>query len=211
VLLAHGIGYTYPQGHRAIVDCAFKAEPGMITGLQGESGSGKSTLLACLAGVLRPDAGDIEIDGHNTAGSLNAGQANLRRVLVLQNSALFERLTVWQNVALAWGPPTNKLRARALDWLESMISVEVGDRLPGQLSVGQRQRVAIAAAAAQEPRVLLADEPTGNLDADNKAKVIALLRQMADLGGIVVVASHDRRMCQAADVSWTIERGTTHA
>lgn len=200
MLVADNIGYTYPNSDRGLraPGVSLVARAGEITVLRGESGSGKSTVLACLAGVLTATSGELSIDrrvithapGHDLAPA---------RMLVLQNSGLFERLPIWQNVALAWGWPGSKVRSRACEHLEILGIGDLADQLPSKLSLGQRQRAAIAAATACDPRVLLADEPTGSLDANNSDKVTRLLRRIADQDRIVIVASHDERVLRIAD------------
>jgi ABC-type lipoprotein export system ATPase subunit len=199
VLFASGLVYRYPKSDRGLsLPGEIIAEPGQVTALLGQSGSGKSTLLACLAGVLQPQAGEISVDRKIVTGR-EPTEALPVRTLILQNAALFERLRVWQNVAIAWGWPGKKLKERAEQHLERLGLDGLGEQLPSQLSLGQRQRVAIAAAVAQQPRVLLADEPTGSLDEGNAVRVGELLRHVAGLGCIVLVASHDPKLVSFAD------------
>jgi ABC-type lipoprotein export system ATPase subunit len=202
MLVAEHIGYTYPNSNRGLrpPGVSLVARPGEITVLRGDSGSGKSTLLACLAGVLTPTSGELSIDRriitHAPAHDLAPA-----RMLVLQNSGLFERLPIWQNVAIAWGWPGSKVRSRAYEHLEILGIGDLADQLPSKLSLGQRQRAAIATATACDPRVILADEPTGSLDAGNSDKVARLLRKVADQDRIVIVASHDERVLRIADAT----------
>ncbi|MCL1839275.1 MAG: ATP-binding cassette domain-containing protein [Propionibacteriaceae bacterium] len=205
MLIAKNVCYTYPKTGRGIFPpgASLTAEAGKLTLLVGESGSGKSTLLACLAGVLVSQSGEISIDRRIVATKAVPGWTPTR-MLVLQNSALFEKLPIWQNVALAWGWPSVKLRARAVNHLTVLGLGELADQLPSQISLGQRQRAAIASAAACDPQVLLADEPTGALDAGNSDRVIGLLRQVASQGRIVIIASHDERLIKVADETVTL-------
>lgn len=200
MLIAKDIVYTYPRSTRGIRSpgISLTAEPGRITALIGESGSGKSTLLACLAGVLHPASGELSID-HRVITNQPSHELAPTRMLVLQNSALFERLPIWQNVALAWGYPSSRLRSRALEHLAALRVDDLADHKPAELSLGQRQRAAISSAVACDPRVLLVDEPTGSLDAGNAERVTRLLRQIADQGRIVIVASHDEQVLSIAD------------
>lgn len=199
MLIATDLCYAYPRSSRGLPPpgVSMAANAGEITLLTGKSGSGKSTFLACLAGVLIASSGEISLDRRVITTTPVHGLAPTR-MLILQNSALFERLPIWQNVALAWGWPGVANRARASEHLAALGLDGLADQLPAELSLGQRQRVAIAAAVACDPRVLLADEPTGSLDADNAQLVIELLLRVAGEGRIVVVASHDERLVATA-------------
>jgi ABC-type lipoprotein export system ATPase subunit len=201
MLIADSITYRYPNSSVEVFGSgvSLAAEASQLTAIVGQSGSGKSTLLACLAGVLSPQHGEISLDRRILASNDDTRNAP-SRILVLQNSSMFERLTIWQNVALAWGWPGRRWRALACEHLSELGVGDLADQLPSRLSLGQRQRAAIATAVAQEPRVLLADEPTGSLDEDNSLKVVALLRHLAKKGNIVVVGTHDAQIMQDADV-----------
>ena len=207
VIEATNITYTYPNSDRGIPSpgISFTASSGQITAVVGTSGSGKSTLLACLAGVLTPTSGEIRIDGR-TVTSSDTESTSPTRMLVLQSCALFERLPLWQNVALAWGWPGRGLRRRAEEHLDMLGLRELTDQLPSGLSLGQRQRAAIACAVACDPRVLLADEPTGSLDPANRERVIQLIREVAAQDRVVIVATHDENAIGFADTVLTLGR-----
>ncbi len=201
MLLARDISYTYPGTRRGIAHLSLVAQGGAITALKGSSGSGKSTLLACIAGVLTPDSGTVTFADGGTAGPGRGASPPERpcKALILQNCALFEHLSVWENVALGRGVPRPALRDRALDELAALGVSDLADVPPSALSLGQRQRVAIAAALAMDAQVLLADEPTGSLDASNASRVLAALRVAARRGAAVVIASHDAAVWEFAD------------
>lgn len=181
---------------------AFALARGEHALLLGPSGSGKSTLLHLLAAILQPQAGRLEIDGINLSGLAprSADAWRGRHVgLLPQQLALVASLSVMENVLLpayANGTPPDLARAASL-LLELGLQDKAAAR-PHQLSQGQRQRVAIVRATLNRPRLVLADEPTANLDDDACAAVIALLaRQASDAGASLLIASHDARLMKA--------------
>ena len=197
LLVVDGLSYRYPGSGRGIDGCSLEAHAGEVTVIRGASGSGKSTLLACIGGILTPDRGTVRsVDRGGSPSPVHA-------TIVTQGAALFEQLTVWQNVATAWGWPRPARRARAIRALERFDVGRLADALPRELSFGQRQRVAIAGAVAGDAGVLLADEPTGSLDAVNAARVTAALRAAARGASgeprIVVVVTHDDRLAREAN------------
>ena len=173
---------------------------GELAALVGASGSGKSTLMNILAGLDRPTAGSVRVDGHDLA-ALTAGQrlAYRRRTIgfIWQQTSrnLLPYLTAQQNVALPMrlaGRGARGRRTRAAELLDLLGLAYCLDRRPDQLSGGEQQRVAIAVALANEPKVLLADEPTGELDTATAAEVFAALRTAnAELGVTVLIVTHD--------------------
>jgi len=178
--------------------------PGTSTAIVGPSGSGKSTLLGCLGLVDRPDAGTIELDGVDITRSTEADRSQARRCrigIVFQQFHLMPHLTALENAILptvfhAAGRRGAEERGRAL-----LERVGLGGRLhhrPRQLSGGEQQRVAIARAMIHTPGILLADEPTANLDSQNSRSVVTLLRELASSGVAVVLVTHDAEV--AADV-----------
>ena len=180
--------------------------PGEVVALTGASGSGKSSLLLCLAGVVRPDAGEVRYAG-TQLGDLSEGQrTRLRRRefgLVLQFGQLVPELTAAQNVAL---PLLLEQRRRAeaaataRGWLERLGALGVADATPGEMSGGEQQRVAVARALVTDPRVVFADEPTGALDTVSGEHVLgSLLEAARTAGAAVVVVTHDNRIAARAD------------
>ena len=194
VLSAVGVRKTYPSGDRRIeVLCGvdLRVAAGESVSIRGESGSGKSTLLNLLSGLDAPDAGEIRWDGSAPAAGTRARYLGM----VFQSFYLIPELDAWQNVLMAGrmlGSPGADSRARARDLLER---VGLGDRashLPAQLSGGERQRVAVARALMNSPRLLLADEPTGNLDERTGEAVIDLLLGLSrETGTALVLVTHN--------------------
>ena len=173
--------------------------------IMGPSGSGKSTLLHVLGGLDTPDGGSVRIAGDDVARLSETRRAVLRRRevgYVFQFFNLVSDMSVADNVELPLllvGVRRREARQRARDLLESLGIADVLDALPAQLSGGQQQRVALARALANRPAVLLADEPTGNLDTESARQVLALLRAEHDAGQTIVMVTHDARVASAAD------------
>ncbi len=194
VLSAVGVRKSYPSGDRRIeVLCGvdLRVAAGESVSIRGESGSGKSTLLNLLSGLDAPDAGEIRWDGSAPSAGTRARYLGM----VFQSFYLIPELDAWQNVLMAGrmlGSPGADSRARARDLLER---VGLGDRashLPAQLSGGERQRVAVARALMNSPRLLLADEPTGNLDERTGEAVIDLLLGLSrETGTALVLVTHN--------------------
>jgi putative ABC transport system ATP-binding protein len=190
---------------RPFEDFSLRAEPGELAVLLGPSGSGKTTLLSCLGGILTPSAGSITVDGKEITSLGRGGLERYRREsvgFVFQAFNLIPSLTALENVSVpltlvGWSPRDATHRARGL-----LERVGLGDRLhnkPGQLSGGQQQRVAVARGLAHDPVLLLADEPTANLDYVQAEGVIRLLRELRDDGRVIIVSTHDARLVPIAD------------
>jgi putative ABC transport system ATP-binding protein len=176
-----------------------------LVALMGPSGCGKSTLLHLLGGLDRPTAGSIALGETRVEGHSEAEWAVLRRReigFVFQFFNLVQTLTVAENVdlpALLVGTSRKEARRRREELLDRLgVSVRA-DALPSRLSGGQQQRVALARALVNRPRLLLADEPTGNLDSGSAREVVALLRELANEGQTVLLATHDPRVAARAD------------
>ena len=190
--------YTSPDGVRhTVLDVPqFRLPAGQQVALRGSSGSGKTTLLHCIAGIVRPDAGSIVVSGDDVA-LLDEAERDAWRArhvgYVFQTFNLLQAFTALENVELGmlFGEGADAERARHL-----LERVGLGERLhhrPRQLSVGQQQRVAVARAIANRPSLVLADEPTGNLDAAHAKSALALLRDVCrESGASLLVVSHDR-------------------
>ncbi|MCC6766331.1 MAG: ABC transporter ATP-binding protein [Deltaproteobacteria bacterium] len=178
---------------------------GELVAVVGPSGSGKSTLLHLLAGVDVPDAGRIVVAGTALHAMSEDARAVLRRRvigLVFQAFNLVPLLSALENVALPLlldGEPPRRARARALDALAGVGLAERAAETPDRLSGGEAQRVAVARALVAEPRLVLADEPTGNLDAKSADVVLALLRGAAAGGTAIVLVTHDARAAACGD------------
>ncbi|MDQ3461183.1 MAG: ABC transporter ATP-binding protein [Deinococcota bacterium] len=206
--------YASPGGDViALTDFSFTFAAGRVTAVMGPSGSGKSTLLNLLAGFDTPSSGEIWLDGRKLTALSENERAELRLLefgFVFQSFNLISVLSAEQNVAfpvgLAGKPPAERLKkARAL-----LARFGVGHRagsLPFRLSGGERQRVAIARALANDPKVIFADEPTGNLDSKSGGVVLAALLDVASEGKTVIVVTHDPRLAGRADVVVELEDG----
>jgi putative ABC transport system ATP-binding protein len=173
--------------------------PGEFLAIVGRSGSGKSTLLNLMSGIDRPSSGTVEVGGASLNGLSNDRLAAWRGRavgIVFQFFQLLPTLTAAENVMLPMDfagtlPPAER-RRRALELLKRVDVPEQADKLPATLSGGQQQRVAIARALANDPPLILADEPTGNLDSATGADIFALLGELSAAGKTVVVVTHER-------------------
>ncbi len=195
----------------ALRDISMRLERGEMRCVYGPSGSGKSTLLLCAGGLLRPDQGVVTVAGRNPYELTSESRSQLRAQhvgFVFQQFHLLPYLNVLDNVlapSLARVHNTD-LRPRAEELIERFGLTSRRDHPPSELSVGERQRVALARALIQQPHLLLADEPTGNLDADNGALVMNTLRDFAKAGGAVMVVTHDSNL--QGDDSFRLVDGT---
>jgi putative ABC transport system ATP-binding protein len=178
---------------------------GEAVAVMGPSGSGKSTLLHCLAGILRPDQGEVWYDGRRIDNLSEARRTALRRQsfgFVFQFGQLVPELTVVENVALPLllsGTPRAKAVAEARRWLDRLNVGELSAGRPSELSGGEGQRVAIARGLVHRPRAVFADEPTGALDSlAGEAVMDLLMEQVAELGTTVILVTHDVRVAAYA-------------
>jgi ABC-type lipoprotein export system ATPase subunit len=212
---AHGLVKTFGEGRaaRRILDGAdLEVAAGEVVAVLGRSGSGKSTLLHLLGGLDRTDAGVIEVAGERVTGASERALSalRLRRIgFVFQFFHLLPELTGEANVLLAGrvrgARPGAAGRAREL--VDGLGLREVADSLPHHLSGGEQQRFAIARALVNDPAVLLADEPTGNLDVEAGAEVLRLLRAGADDGRAVVLVTHEHAAAGIADRVLRLDAG----
>ena len=208
LLVLRGVSREYdtPAGpFSALNDVSLSINAGEFVAVVGESGSGKSTLLALLAGIDRPTRGEVTIDGtqvHALAEHQLSPWRGRAVGIVFQFFQLLPTLTAAENVMLpmdfcATFPPRER-RARAESLLERLGVVDQRDKLPSTLSGGQQQRVAVARALANAPTLLLADEPTGNLDSRTSDAMLAIFAQIARDGQTIVMVTHEHRAIQHA-------------
>lgn len=181
-------------------------DAGETVAITGPSGSGKSTLLLCLAGILRPEAGEIVLDGQRVDVLSEAERSRLRRRqvgIVLQFGQLVPELTAAQNVAvplLLEGHDRAASHRAAMGWLERLGAADVAEQVPGELSGGQAQRVAVARSLVTGPRIVFADEPTGSLDSVAGEQVLEqLLGSAREAGATLVMVTHENRVAARAD------------
>ncbi len=207
VLEARGLGRTFPGTPpvHAVRGVDLAVEAGAFVALMGPSGCGKSTLLHLLGGLDLPDAGELSLQGRRVDTLGEAARARLRRRTVgyvFQSLNLVASLTARENVELVaalGGQRPAVARRRAGELLESLGVAARASDLPARLSGGEQQRVALARAVVNEPAVVLADEPTGNLDSRAAAEVVDLLDDLRASGPAVLLVTHDARVAARAD------------
>ena len=207
--------YDSPSGSfTALQDINLQIQAGEFVAVVGKSGSGKTTLLNVVAGIDRPTGGAISVAGtpvHSLSESQLAEWRGQTVGLVFQFFQLLPTLTVAENVMLPMDflntiPAANR-RARAMALLDRMNIRDQADKMPASLSGGQQQRAAIARALANDPPILLADEPTGNLDEQTRASVLALFETLNAEGRTVIVVTHERDISRYADRQVTLVDG----
>ncbi len=218
MIKAEKIRKVYSQrGHKisAVDDISLEIASGDFVSIIGPSGSGKSSLLLILGGMLSPSAGQVWIEGVPIY-DLNANDRSALRQkkmgFVFQTFNLIPYLTALQNVQvplLLAGRPTDEQAVHGLKLLEKVGLAERADHIPSELSIGQQQRVALARMLANEPDIILADEPTGNLDPAMGQHVIDFLTELNSQGKTVVIVTHDLRVAKQTKRTITIGTGGT--
>jgi len=209
------VSYNYSSKFQRVdalkhVTCSF--EEGKVYAIVGKSGSGKSTLLSLLAGLDLPSAGEVLYEGKPTSTMDLAKYRRECAAMIYQNFRLFPLLTVSENITFPMelrGFAGEKARQRARELVERVALPEsVLDRFPGMLSGGEQQRVGIARALSMDTRLILADEPTGNLDDENGRNITDILISLAhDDGYCVVIATHDLGVLPDMDVVYQMKSG----
>ncbi len=200
---------------KALEDVSFEVKPNQLVVLLGPSGAGKTTILNLIAGLEKPTSGDVRVLGLDIASSDENTLSTFRCAnvgFIFQSYNLVSTLTARENVELmmelaGWSDAgrNEKLTGQLIDQVGL---TDRADHLPAQLSGGEQQRVAIARALANDPALILADEPTGNLDTRTGSEIIALLESLKnDRGKTVIITTHDDRIVQIADVVFRVDKG----
>jgi cell division transport system ATP-binding protein len=199
MILFERVSKRYPNGREALTNVSFQIESGEMVFLTGRSGAGKSTVLKLVALLERPTRGTVTVNGRST-GTLKARHIPaFRRHLgvVFQDHKLLADRPVFDNVALPLvvaGSPLKEIDKRVRAALDQVGLLGKERMLPAELSVGEQQRVGIARAVVSKPPLIIADEPTGNLDPDLSLEVMRLFRRFSDVGVTVLVATHDQHI-----------------
>ena len=193
------VNKTYKNGITAVADMSVEVSKGEFVFVIGLTASGKSTFIKMLYREEKPTKGTVFVGGLNVGKLRNRKVYKLRRKLgiVFQDFKLLPKLTVYENVAFALemlGLPNDEIRQKTLKALELVGLKNKVKNYPDQLSGGEQQRVAIARAIVNEPKLLLCDEPTGNLDPDTSWEVMKVLEEINNLGTTIIMATHDKEM-----------------
>jgi putative ABC transport system ATP-binding protein len=211
---AEAVEFAFTPGEPVLSGAALEVAAGEVVAVRGRSGSGKSTFLLCLAGILVPQAGRIEIAGRDLTGLDDDGRSAVRRTslgFVFQSGELVAELDLLGNVALPLellGVRRSRARHHAAELLDELGIGPLAARRPGEVSGGQAQRAAVARALVHRPAVVLADEPTGSLDEENAATVLDALVDLAvRRAGALVLVTHDDRVADRAGRSVTLVDG----
>ncbi|MEN6304373.1 MAG: ABC transporter ATP-binding protein [Armatimonadia bacterium] len=216
-LTANLLSKVYTQGAREVIalsEVSFAIAQGELVGLSGPSGSGKSTLLNILGGLDRPTSGTVMVDGSSLENLSDDGLTLYRRNtvgFVFQAANLVPALTVYENVMLPLIPvplPHSDKDERVQAALEQANIAHRATHLPGELSGGEQQRAAVARAIVNQPSLILADEPTGELDCANAGRIMELLTSFSDQGRTVIIASHDQDVIGVMDRVLRLENGS---
>ncbi|WP_301103308.1 ATP-binding cassette domain-containing protein [Propionivibrio sp.] len=213
MISASAISKRYPEGHEALSQVSFEINTGEMVFITGHSGAGKSTLFRLLAGIEHPTSGSIVVNGQNLAALRKSAIPYLRRNfgLIFQDQKLLFDRSVLDNVLLPLaivGLPAREAARRARAALDKVGLLEREKANPIALSGGEQQRLAIARAVVNRPAILLADEPTTNLDADSAAAILEIFRAFHQVGVTLVIATHDPQwMARFSPRVLQLERG----
>ena len=208
IISVHNVTRVFGIGQQAVTavnDANLTVNTGEFLTIMGRSGSGKTTLLNLMAGLDQPTSGTLMFEGRDLATLNEADQVQLRRhkiSFIFQSFGLIPLLSAYENVELPLtyrGMPSAERKTRVNDALEKVGMAHRMKHFPSQLSGGQQQRVAVARAVVGEPSLLLADEPTGNLDSTNGKAVMDLMRELHDGGATICMVTHDPRYAEYAE------------
>ena len=192
---------SYEQGNTALNGVTMQIEDGEFCFLVGPSGSGKSTIIKLITGELKPTSGTVHVNGYSLERIRKREIPYLRRTVgvVFQDFRLIPNMTVYDNVAFAMrviGARNKEIKER-VPYVLDLVGLETkGRRFPGELSGGEQQRLAIARALVNNPSMIIADEPTGNLDPERSFEIMALLQEINNLGTTVLVVTHEKNLVE---------------
>ncbi len=208
ILSLQNICFSYDKTP-VLRDLSLEFEKGKMYCIVGRSGAGKTTLLSILSGLASPDSGCILYDGKDIK-NINKYKFRSRQIgVVFQSFNLITTLTALENVILSMdiaGVKSFNKRARALEFLDSVgLDEDEADRRVLKLSGGQQQRVAIARALSHDPDIILADEPTGNLDGDTQKEIMEIFRTLTEQGKCVILVSHSSQVAKMCDVTYELK------
>lgn len=197
---------------RALDDVSFDVKNGEFISIVGASGSGKSTLLHLIGGLDYPTSGKVIIDDIDIYGLKDDARTIFRRRnigFVFQSYNLLPMLNVYENIIIPFGLDGDKVDKKYVDYVIDILEInDQKNKMPNELSGGQQQRVAIARALVTKPSLILADEPTGNLDSKSSSQVVYLLKKInEELGNTILMITHDDAVAQAAEKTLRIEDG----
>jgi putative ABC transport system ATP-binding protein len=214
-VVVRSVTKTYRHGQRQITalrDASFEMSQGEVVLLVGPSGSGKTTMLNLIAALDCPDHGEIIVGGSEITGLSRAAAARYRNQhvgFIFQSYNLLPQLTALENVLLPMLPKRRLDRRRAVELLDAVGLSDRSSHRPSELSGGEQQRVAIARALANDPAIILADEPTGNLDDDNARNVAELLSSACrERGKSLILVTHDRKMIRPVEHVFAMRDGS---
>jgi putative ABC transport system ATP-binding protein len=194
-----------------LTNVSISFDAGQMHALVGPSGCGKSTFLMLCGGLIHPDAGTVQLDGKELLALRAGGRARAQAELVgfvYQQFHLIPYLNIEQNImASCLARPVPDAKQRCQELIERLGLEHRRGHIPGKLSSGEQQRVALARALMNRPKVLIADEPTGNLDSENADHLLSLLREFSDAGGLVLMATHDSAVAERADCIYNVNHG----
>jgi len=196
MLLANNLIHYY-EDNRVIDDISLEIREGEFIALVGESGSGKSTLLSILSTLLKPTQGGVELLSQDINSIKNIDRFRRENIgFIFQFHYLINHLNIYDNIALA----TDKKNHKNINPILELLDISnLSNRYPNEISGGQRQRVAIARAIANNPKIIFADEPTGNLDSKNSKIVFDKFREITKQGTTIIVATHDMALAKKTD------------